>query len=193
LKNLLLPAVICLLFGWQSANCVEIIEIRVDIINGRYHVFGQSHLDASAEFIYETLIDYDNFHKLADGIAITNFLPPDEPGRLLAFSRFKSCILFFCKTVEKHEYIEGNPYNSINVQAIPERSDFSFNESRWLIETTDGKTLLTYEAEFEADFWIPPLIGPWAVHRKLARTAELVGSRIEWMYARGLTLSQISN
>ncbi|MAF82924.1 MAG: hypothetical protein CL797_02330 [Chromatiales bacterium] len=182
----------CLLSGWQSANSVEIIEIKVDVIDGRYHVFGQSRVDAAPEFIYETLIDYDNFHKLADGIAITNFLPLDETGRLLAYSRFESCVLFFCKTIEKHEYIEGNPHDSINVQTIPERSDFSFNESRWLIEKTGDTTLLTYESEFEPDFWIPPLIGPWAIRRKLAWTAELIGSRMEWMYARGLTLSQIS-
>lgn len=158
---------------------------------GRYHVFGQSRLDAPAEFVYLTLIDYDNFHKLAGGIATTKYLPPDEAGHPLAYTRYESCILVFCKTIEKVERVDGTPYDSILVVALPARSDFVFNESRWLIEDTGDATLLTYTAEFEPDFWIPPLIGTWAVRRKLIRSAEVIGMRIEWMHARGLTPAQV--
>jgi len=191
LRNTLLSVVVCLISSWQSAHCVELVEVRVDVEDGRYHVFGQSRIDASPEFIYATLMDYDNFHKLAEGIADTGYLPPDESGRLLAYTQFKSCVLFFCKTIEKTERIEGNPHDSIHTQAIPELSDFIFNKSDWLIERVGDETILTYSAEFEPDFWIPPLIGPWAVRRKLIQTAELIGMRIEWMYERGLTLSQV--
>lgn len=191
MKSLIFFAAICLLTSWQSAHCVEVIEITVDVDDGRYRVFGQSHIVASPEFVYATLMDYDNFHKLAGGITDTKFLPPDESGKLLAYTRYESCLLFFCKVIEKLEHVDGNPYDSIHVQVIPESSDFLFNESRWLIEDTGGATLLTYEAEFEPNFWIPPLIGPWAVRRKLTHTAELIGMRIEWMYERGLTLAQV--
>jgi len=191
LKSLLLPAAAGLIFSWHNALGVELIKVTVEVDHDRYHVFGQSLIDASPEFIYETLMDYDNFHKLASGIADTSFLPPDESGQLLAYTRFESCVLFFCKTVEKTEHIDGNPNNSIHARAIPEISDFIFNESSWQIEKAGDQTLLTYEAEFETKFWIPPLIGPWAVRRKLTRTAELIGTRIEWMYDRGLTLAQV--
>ncbi len=191
LKTLLLPAAAGLIFSWQNALGVELIKVTVEVDHGRYHVFGQSRIDASPEFIYATLMDYDNFHKLADGIADTCFLPPDEAGQLLAYTRFESCVLFFCKTVEKTEHIDGNPNNAIHARAIPQISDFIFNESSWQIEKAGDQTLLTYEAEFETKFWIPPLIGPWAVRRKLTRTAELIGMRIEWMYDRGLTLAQV--
>lgn len=187
-----MPIVIFLLSGWQSAHCLEVIEITVNVDDGRYSVFGQSLVTASPEFIYTTLMDYDNFHKLADGIADTNFLPPDESGNLRAYTRFESCVLFFCRAIEKLEHVDGRPHDSIHIQTIPELSDFVFNESRWLIEDAGDATLLTFEAEFQPDFWIPPLIGSWAVRRKLARTAELIGMRIEWMYERGFTLPQIS-
>jgi len=191
LKSLLFSTALCLLLSWQTGLCVELIEVTVDIEGGRYRVFGQSRIDAPPEFVYATLIDYDNFHKLAVGIAETKFLPPDESGNLLAYTRFESCVLVFCKTIEKFEHIEGTPSDSIHVQAIPKLSDFTFNESSWRIEHVGDETLLTYEAEFEPDFWIPPLIGPWAVRRKLIQTAELIGTRIEWMQARGLTLAQV--
>ena len=191
MKKFLLPIAICLLSGWQNALSVELIKVTVDVEKGRYHVFGQSRIDASPEFIFTTLMDYDNFHKLAGGIAESKFLPPDESGNSLAYTRLESCVLFFCKTIEKVERIDASPYDSIDVQADPKLSDFTFNESHWRIEKSGDTTLLTYEAEFDPDFWIPPLIGPWAVRRKLIQTAELIGSRIEWMQANGLTLSQL--
>jgi len=190
-KRLLLFAVIGLLVSWQAAHALEIIKVTVEVDDGRYHVFGQSKINAPAEFVFATLMDYENFHKIAGGIAETKFLPGDEPGTLLAYTRFESCVLFFCKTIEKIERIDSKPHDLIHLQAIPERSDFIFSEAQWIISAVGNTTLLTYEAEFEPDFWIPPLVGSWAVRRKLVRTAELIGMRIEWMQERGLTLAQV--
>ena len=168
------------------------VRVTVDVEDGRYRVFGQSRVDAPPDFVYATLIDYDNFHKLAGGIAETRFLPADDSGNLLAYTRYESCVLIFCKTIEKVEQIQGNPPGSILIKVIPDRSDFIFNNSSWRIEYIDDKTLLTYEAEFEPDFWVPPLVGTWAIRRKLVQTAELIGMRIEWMQSHGLTLAQVT-
>ena len=192
MKNLLLSVAVCLLASWQFAFGLEVIKVTVDVNDGQYSVVGQSKIDVPPEFVFNTLLDYENFHKLATGISETKFLPPDEPDSILAYTRFESCVLFFCKTIEKVERIKSSPYDLIQVQAIPERSDFIFSETRWIIQPTDGGTTLTFEAEFEPEFWIPPLIGPWAIRRKLTQTAEVIGMRIEWIYERGLTLAQVS-
>ena len=183
---------VCLTLGWQSVFGLEIIEVTVDVEDGRYRVFGQSRIEATPEFVYAVLMDYDNFHKLAGGIAESKFLPNDESGNMMAYTRFESCVLFFCKTLEKVERVVGQPTNSIQVEAIPDLSDFAFNESSWKIERSAGKTLLTFEAEFDPDFWVPPLIGTWAIRNKLLNSAESIGMRIEWMQAKGLTLAQVS-
>ena len=193
MKNLKFIIATCLIFGWQSALGLEVIEVTVDVEDGRYRVFGQSRVKAAPEFIYATLIDYDNFHKLADGIAESKLLPNDESGNMMAYTRFESCVLVFCKTIEKVERIDGNPPVSIKAEAIPKLSDFTFNETRWRIERSGETTLLTFEAEFDPDFWIPPVIGTWAIRRKLLNTAELIGTRIEWMQAQGLTLAQVTD
>jgi hypothetical protein len=192
LMNLKFSIAACLILGWQTAFSLEVIEVTVDVEDGLYRVFGQSRIEATPEFVYATLIDYDNFHKLADGIAESKILPSDESGNMLAYTRFESCVLVFCKTIEKVERIDGNPPASIDVEAIPKRSDFSFNESRWRIEHSGETTLLTFEAEFDPDFWIPPVIGTWAIRSKLVHTAELIGMRIEWMQTHGLTLAQVT-
>lgn len=192
LKSLKLPIAVCLLLGCQTALGLEIVEVTVDAEDGLYRVSGQSRIDASPEFVYATLMDYDNLHKLAGGIAESKFLPDDGSGNLMAYTRFESCVLFFCKKIEKVERIDTKPITSIYAEVIPKDSDFIFQESRWLIEHSGENTLLTYESEFDPDFWVPPLIGTWAIRRKLVRTAELVGMRIEWMQTNGLTLEEVS-
>ncbi len=192
MKHLLLFIAIFFSTTWPGTYALEIVKVSVDVDDGNYRVFGQSRIEAPPEYVFSVLMDYDNFHKLAGGIAETSFLPTDESGNTLVYTRFESCVLFFCKNLEKIERIDSRLHASIRAQVIPERSDFLFSTAHWTITAIEDATLLTYEAEFKPDFWIPPVIGPWAVRRKLFQTAELIGTRIEWMHSRGLTLSQVS-
>lgn len=175
------------------AMAVEIVDATVDRKDGRYHVRGVSIVQASPEFVYQTIMDYDNFHKLAGGLAETRFVDSEVDGELLGYTRFESCLLFFCKTVEKLERIEALPYTEIRTEALPDQSDFEFNETRWILVPEGDGTRLTYEAEFEPDFWMPPLIGSWVIKRKLVATAELIGRRIEYLAEHGLTLAMIED
>lgn len=173
------------------ALCVEILSVEVDKSGKRYHMLGESIIQAPPEFIYTTLMDYDNFHRLAGGIAETRYLQSDDPDELLGYTRIDSCVLFFCKSVEKVERIEATEFSEISTEAIPEQSDFVFNESRWLMEESESGTLVTYEAEIEPDFWMPPLITKWAIHYKLRKSAELIGLRIEYLLENDIALEDI--
>ncbi|MGI9342202.1 MAG: SRPBCC family protein [Gammaproteobacteria bacterium] len=179
------------LLASAGATAVEILDAVVTKKDGRYHVHGVSRIDASPEFIFATLMDFDNFHKISGGIGETRFVPSDVPGELLGYTRIEACVLFFCRKAEKVERIEGVPNTEIRTEIIPERSDFRFYESRWTIEPTDDGTIVTHDAEFEPDFWMPPLISTWAIKRKLVKSAEGIGLNLEYLQANGLTLAMI--
>lgn len=175
-----------------SAFSFEILSVEVDKEGKRYHMLGESIIQAPPEFIYNTLMDYDNFHRLAGGIAETRYLESDDPDELLGYTRIDSCVLFFCKSVEKVERIEATEFSEISTEAIPAQSDFVFNESRWLMEETEGGTLVTYDAEMEPDFWMPPLITKWAIRYKLRKSAELIGLRIEYLLENDIALGDVT-
>lgn len=177
--------------GCTAALAVDIVDARVDKQGPRYHVFGSSLIQASPEFIYQVLMDFDNFHKLAGGIKETHFVPGEHPGEVLGYTLIESCVLFFCRRAEKLERIEATPYSEIRAVVIPAQSDFVMKVSRWILEPQGDATLLSYEAEFEPDFWLPPLIGTWAIKRKLVESAQTIGMRIEFMAAKGLTLAEV--
>ena len=181
-----------LIFICASANSVEVLSVHVESEGKRYRMLGESVIQAPPEFIFNTLMDYDNFHRLASGIAETRFLESDNPDELLGYTRIDSCLLFFCKSVEKVETIHATEFREIATEAIPEQSDFIFNRSRWLLESRDEGTLVTYEAEMEPDFWMPPLITKWAIRHKLRKSAELIGMRIEYLLEKGIALEDVS-
>ena len=181
-----------ILFACASASGVEVTKVTVEKQGKRYQLLGESIIQAPPEFIFNTLMDYDNFHRLASGIAETRFLEPQGPDALLAYTRIESCVLFYCKSVEKVETVHATAFREIATEAIPERSDFVFNKSRWLLEDGDNGTRVTYQAEIEPDFWMPPLISKWAIKRKLQRSAELIGLRIEYMKENGIRLEDVT-
>ena len=174
-----------------NAAAVEILEATVEKRDDVYYVVGTSIVQASPEFIFATLMDLDHFHKITNGIKDTHFVTSDQPDEVLAYTLIEACVLFFCRSAEKVDRIETNPYAEIRTYAIPERSDFTLHNARWILTPTDDGTQLTYEAEIEPDFWMPPLISEWAIKRKLLETGEQIGIRIEYLAQRGLTLAQV--
>lgn len=179
------------LLASAGAAAVEILDSVVTKKDGRYRVHGVSLIDASPEFIYATLMDFDNFHKISGGVTETRFVPSEVPGEILGYTRIEACVLFFCRKAEKVERIEGVPHAEIRTEILPERSDFRFYESRWTITPTSDGTKVTHDAEFEPDFWMPPLVSTWAIKRKLVKTAEGIGLNLEYLEQNGLTLALI--
>ena len=86
------------------AGATEVGEVTVEYRKDRYHLFGQSVIEAPRELIFDVLTDFNNFHLMATGIAETKFLI--ENGERLGYTRIDTCILFYCRDVEKVERVE---------------------------------------------------------------------------------------
>ena len=53
-----------------------------------------------------------------------------------------------------------------------------------------GTTVLSYDMDMQADFWIPPLIGAWAIKHKLYSSAMNMAQRMEMMARTGTPLNK---
>jgi hypothetical protein len=172
------------------AIATEVLTVEVEIDGDVYRLHGESIIHAPAEFIFDILIDYDNFHRIASGIAESRYLEPAEDGVLIGYTRIDSCVWFYCRKFEKVERIWTTAPSEIVTEIIPEQSDFNINNTRWTLKDTENGTLLIYDAEMDPDFWVPPVIGPWAFKKKLRHSAESIGWRIEYLYESGKSLSE---
>ncbi len=183
---------VLLLLASMSLSAAEIQFIEVEVSGDRYHIQAESLIEVPPEIVQEALLDYDNFHRLSDDFSATHYTSPAVDGTPLAYSQLDSCILIFCMVLEKVERITRPADNEILAIAIPERSDFIYSRGRWVIKRAGENTRLYYELEMVPDFWVPPVIGAWAIRAKLRSAALVMSRRIEEMWAAGIPLNELT-
>jgi len=186
----LLLAILGMVYG-PVAGALEINHVAVHKRGDVFRLEAETLVDAPPDFVYDVLTDFDHFHNLAAGMVATRYLEPDDQGGRLGYTEVASCVFVFCKRFEKVERIWATPKKSLVTVALPERSDFRVYATRWRVIEADGKTRLAFEASMQPDFWIPPLIGTWAVERKLRLTALEMGQVVEYLYANGIPMSAL--
>lgn len=155
-----------------------------------YQLRSASIINAPPDLIINTLLDYNNFHRLSGGIKETRYLDPDSDGTPVGYTLVESCILFLCKQIKKTERVTLATKNEIALEVDPSRSDFKLMHSHWSVKPKNGKTILTFDMDMVPDFWVPPLIGTWAIKRKLQSTAMNMARRMEKMAKTGQPLSE---
>lgn len=155
--------------------------LEIERNDGRYHLVANTHLEASPEAIYHVLTDYaDNaFGRISEVYKESGYLPPDDDGTPLVYTRVKGCLLFFCRSMKRVERLEVSEPRFIRTTALPERSDFKYSRSEWWLEPERGGTHVVYRLDMEPDFWLPPFVGPAFLKRTLLRGGAEAVDRIE--------------
>jgi hypothetical protein len=147
----------------------------------RYQVVADTHLDASPEAIYKVLLDFDGdrYQRISEIYKESSYLPPDNDGTPLVYTRVEGCLMRFCRSMRRVERLEVVTPQFIRSRAVPERSDFKYSLAEWTFVAEGGGTRLTYRMEMEPNFWLPPFVGPWFLKRTLLQGAPAAIDQIE--------------
>ncbi|MEO0971827.1 MAG: SRPBCC family protein, partial [Pseudomonadota bacterium] len=175
---------------WEETEKILVIHlsILVERDGQRYQVESHTVIEAPLEAVYGVLSDYDHLHELSTAFEETRVVEgADSPHDRLVYLRARGCVAFFCRTIERYDRLALTPPQEISAVAVAPPQDtpdakaspIPYSRSHWrLTEEVDG-THVYYSLEMEPPFWVPPLVGPWAVKRKLARGAEDAAQRVE--------------
>lgn len=172
-------AVLCLLFLGAAAGAAELKDVVVDYEDGRYFLSSRVWFDADAQSLYSVFLDYDLAHRFSSFIVESRNIEAAEDGVRGFYIRNRGCVWFFCRTFERRGRVEHRPYEYIRATGDAEQSDFHRSFESWTFEVKDEGTVVHYEFEFAPKFWIPPLIGPRILQRKLERDSHRALDRIE--------------
>lgn len=177
LVRLLMMAVAAAAAGDLCAATIRDVTMNHD--GTRYRLTSSTYMDAPREAVFRVLTDYERFDRISSVYAESRFLPPDNDGTTLVYTRVEGCVLFFCKSVVRVERMETEEPAFIRTTADPARSDFRYARSEWHLEPESRGTNVVYEMELEPAFWVPPVIGPWIIKRRLLRDGVDAVARIE--------------
>lgn len=171
--------IVCLLLAAAPVRAAELINVEFDRLDDRYVFESVAWFAADVEALYAVFLDYDLSTQFSSAIVEARNEPPDDDGRPGYYVRNEGCVLFFCKSFERHGFVEPDPYREIRAFADADASDFHFSNERWAFTVERGGTTIRYRVEFEPKFWVPPVIGPWIIGRTLRSHGGRAIDRIE--------------
>ncbi len=171
-----------LVWLWLFPCVVVAWEARVEVLRDQdhYQVTVDTRIRAPAERILAVLKDFDHLTRLHRTVVKSRILNRrDDQTRV--YVRVRGCILFVCRTLTQTLDFKPDPQRNYMVADVdPAHSDFKYGRMQWELQAeTSNVTQLRYQADLVPDFWIPPLIGPWAMKSQLHRMAVDMTEELE--------------
>ena len=177
---------------WATAPSFAAIitTIEVDYDDGVYRLDSDTYIDAPREAIFDVITDYENFGRISSAYTDYGFLPSAADGIPIIHTTLEGCVLFFCVTMRRVERMLTNAPSFVRTETLPEQSDFKFSVSEWTLVPEGDGTKMTYHLTMEPDFWVPPIIGPWVLKRRLERGGTGAINRIERLAQQAATAAE---
>lgn len=165
-----------------AAHAVEIQSVAVEYQDARYRISMRVTLDAPAGATYAVFADLPRLPQINPAVHEVQILESLAGDRRRVFTEVRTCVSIYCRHLKQVQDMHFTPRaegGAVAAQVLPERSDFHFGEARWDFRDCSGKTCLSFDAQLEPAFWVPPLIGPWLIKRKLHDEAVQTSQGIE--------------
>ncbi|MCP4001736.1 MAG: hypothetical protein GY727_12580 [Gammaproteobacteria bacterium] len=163
----------------MTSGAAEIELLDVEREDGRIYVSASLILDAPVPLVFQALSDYEHFAELSTRFQESRFLEPAANGQPRIYTKIEGCIWFFCRTVQRYAQLELIPYVSITATVEPTESDVRYGVESWEFTTVGKVTRVSYTHEMEPKFWVPPIVGLWAIKSVLNKDALESAQRIE--------------
>lgn len=170
-------------FPQTAGPTLLLVEVSHDPEANSYHLHSVADFSATPEAIFAVLTDYTQVTRISGLIVESGVLDePAENGDLRVHTTVEGCLLFFCRSVDRVEQLRLTPFREIVAEVEPERSDVEFGRSRWeLTPLASGGTRVDFQTRMTPGFWVPPVIGPSIIKRRMAREGREAVEQIEIM------------
>lgn len=147
----------------------ELSELEVTETEGIYRISLIMQLQAPAYHVRRVLTDYARIYRLNPAIVESEILPSPGDGMVRVRTRLLDCIMFFCKEIERVEDIRKSGPDALLATTVPALSSFRSGTTEWQVLGVGEHSQVSYRAQMEPDFYIPPLIGSLMVRQRLRR------------------------
>lgn len=163
------------------ALTTDIYSIEVARQGAAYTVTVDAIVAGTSDQIVRVLTDYERWPILNDSIIESTAVHDPDSGTDTVRSTTNVCILVFCRVIKQTQTIEKIDDATIVARTIPNDSDFSDGVIFWKIESsgTGSNSRVRVEARLTPAFWIPPIIGPYAVQHVLERESKKTLAALE--------------
>ena len=176
---------IVLLLALTTVTAGEIENAEVVHHEGVYTLDLSVVLSSDFEPVYDILTDHEQLHRISEVLVDTRLIT--EPGSPSKRRRLvtETCILFFCFAAVMVEDVRITE-DRIATRIIPLLSDYRSGQTIWQVAPSGpNHSRIKLHVELEPAFWIPPLIGPYVMKKKMESEARKTIHNIEVLANNG--------
>lgn len=181
LLRLFITALIVFLYIKSSAFAVELDSIIVNEKDGIYHIEISGNIAATNEHVRQVLTDYEHVYRLSDSVIESKVLESSIGGKVQVQSLVLYCNTVFCMEITRVDEITVLKSGDLQAVIIPEKSDFISGTAVWKIAAMGRGSRITYTANIEPDFFIPPIMGTKMVISNMRNEVKVMLCRIEYI------------
>lgn len=161
-----------LLYCCPPASAGELKRAEINFSGGRYFLTFDAVLDGRYEVIHKLVRDYAELNQFSDSVLESVILGTPHPGVQRLKFVAQVCILIFCFKKSLVVDVKEHPEGVFNAVVVPALCDFKSGHGTWRFATAGPfKTSVHYTGVQQPAFWIPPVIGPFILKRKLMKEA----------------------
>lgn len=141
-------------------------------------------LAAPAAEAFRVMQDFEHLPRLNPSVLEAEVLEL-MPGLTRLQTKVRMCVLLVCRDIRQVQDMRTFGVAEMNARVHPESSDLAYGYAYWRFDDCAGETCLLFRAEIDPKFWVPPLVGPWAIKRVLRQEALVTSEGIEKAIRRG--------
>jgi hypothetical protein len=153
-----LLGMVLLAAAWQAAPAVELLDASERRVAGVYELRLVARLDAPPSSVRRVLEDYSRLEELHGDLQESTVVGRPDAGVAEVRTRFRGCVAFFCRSVERLERIRATE-DGLLAEDVPGAGDFDYGRTAWRIGADGEGTRLVWETRFVPAFWVPRIFG----------------------------------
>jgi hypothetical protein len=166
IKRTFYALLLCLAFA-TPVTAGEILRERVELKSGHYRIAFDVLLHAPAARVRTLLTDYPGLVRVNPVIKRVIVLTRPDAPRLRMRVLTRACFWFFCRTLAHVQEVREAPDGAFIAEVLPHLSDFRYGKMIWRLLPAEGNTRLQFRGDIVPAFWVPPVLGPRFIKRKL--------------------------
>lgn len=178
-SRILLFVTLLVLANITPATADDVTQFEVNEDAGIYSIKARVLLDAPADYVRTVLTDFVHIYRLNPSIVESEILASPDKNTTHVRTKVLGCVSAYCEEFDRVERVRILESGDILAEVIPEASRFKTGITLWKIKSTGDRTLLSYEAEIEPDFFIPPVIGSLLLKARLREEITTSFTRLE--------------
>lgn len=179
----------------MPAHAAQVSRVQVTRHGGRFLIDMHMVIHAPPRSVFRALQDYATMARYNPDLRSVRVELTGARKRVRLFTTVHVCVLVFCKTMHQEQIMTATPTadgGSLDAELVPGSGDFKGGHGLWIVRpcpTARGASCMDVRIQLLPAFWVPPLIGPWVLRRKMDEEARRTGPGLE-LTARALAAAR---